>query len=424
MATSLIPRIIYYGYNLLKGGKLQAYYHDVKIANSRIKPISEAELSKFLLERGFDPVLEKNPVMNKELVKMAATEVLLKDVHSWAYTGGSYGEPLRVPYSVKRSLRRTATFKFFNEIGGYSLGDPFVLIRAKSRPAFVKYFRNEHIFIPHDLSHSSLASFCGLIRRKKIKILMGYPSVIYELALYFMQHPEAFRGVKIKSIISVSEPLEALKKETIRKVFKCRYIDRYSNEEVGLIAQQKDYNSEYFVNKYGIITEVVDPETLMPVAAGVIGKVLVTDIYNDLVPMVRYDTGDIAVAHSYMNGRLQAISGISGRSAELIASVSGHAISSLTLGPCIYKPLSNAGLTCQYQFAQTGQSVYELRIKALEGQISVVLLESMKKELITLLGPGALIQVLLLKDIPALPSGKRPVFKNEYLISKRNETVV
>lgn len=419
-----IPKIIYKAYDLLNKGRLSAYYQDVKVGNKHDARRDEEELTDFLAKRGFNKVLEKNSLMDKEVIKEAVKKVAVNEVHSWAYTGGSYGEPLRLPYSRMRALKRTATFKYFNEAAGYQLGDPFVLIRAKSRSAFLKYLRNEHIFIPHDISSAKLKVFAEILKREKIRVLMGYPSVIYELALYFLANPEVMKGISIKSIITVSEPLEEGKRAVIRTVFSGQFVDRYSNEEVGLIGQQLVYDGPYVLNKYGVITEVVDPETLQPVAEGCIGKVLVTDLYNDLVPVVRYDTGDLAVAHQYSNGRLVSISGISGRVTEQILNVEGQPVSPLTLGPFIYKPLSEMGAVCQYQFAQTGRLNYELRLKANAQQLPWLLLDAIKENLKVVLGASAILNILFVEDILPLPSGKRPVFKNEFLNKKKHETTV
>ena len=334
-------------------------------------------------------------------------------IKSWSYTGGSYGEPLRVPYSRQRNLVRTATLRYFNENGGYNLGDPFVLIRAKDKSSFLKFLRNEMIFIPQDISEARIKWFADKLKQKKIKVLMGYPTVIYELALFFMRNPAQKEGITIKSIITISEPLEDFKRKIIHDVFQCSFIDRYSNEEVGLIAQQREFSGEYFVNKFGIYVEIIDPDTLLSVEEGQQGKVVVTDIYNDLIPVVRYDTGDLATAHKYVNSDLVSITNIVGRVSEQIFSVNGEPISPLMLGPFIYKPLSRQGQIFQYQFAQTSSFEYELRIKNRKNQLSEQLIQEMISGLEKTLGKGAMITLKLMDEIKPLPSGKRPVFKNE-----------
>ncbi len=413
MLKSFTTKALYTLYNAAGGNKLGKLYKEVKEANTTHRPISNEALTAYLTHWGFDPVIENNPLMVKNDVKEWLKKVDEKDIKSWAYTGGSYGEPLRVPYSKNRNLVRTATFRFYNEMGGYRLGDPFLLIRAKKRAAVMKYVRNETIFIPNDISENKMREFVATLKQNSVKLILGYPTVMYELALYLQKHPEDKKGLKVTSLISASEPLEQPKREVIHNVMQCSFVDRYSNEEVGLIAQQEVFGQEYFVNKYGVYVEVVNAETNQPVKEGELGKVVVTDIYNELLPIVRYDTGDLAIAHQYRDGQLLSIRGVVGRVTEQIIATDGNPISPLMLGPYVYKPLSEAGKVFQYQFAQTGKANYELRLKAKDGELGDALISKMKNGLLSVLGEGAVLDIKLMDDIPPQPSGKRPVFKNE-----------
>lgn len=413
MIKSVIPKIVYNGYNLAHAGKLESYYRKVKYANRNRSRFDLGALTAYLRSWDFDPTIENNPLMDKSDVKAWTRKVDPSDIHEWAYTGGSYGEPLRIPYSKRRSLIRTATFKYFNEAAGYTLGDPFYLIRAKNKSDFIKFLRNEHIFIPRNISQSRIKNFVEELKRKKIRVLMGYPTVMYEVALYLHQNPELKEELQVRSLISVSEPLEDFKREIVREAFNCTYIDRYSNEEVGLIAQQHRFGSPYYVNKFGVYVEVINPDTLKPVAEGEQGIVAVTDIYNDLIPVIRYNTGDLATVHSYREGRLVAIEKITGRVSEQILSSEGNPVSPLILGPYIYKPLARQGPVFQYQFAQTAKERYELRIKAGKDQVSTVVLDEVETGLKSVLGEEAEIDVVFSEEIRSLPSGKRPIYVNE-----------
>ena len=408
-----MSKFLYRGYDILNKGMLNTYYTNAKDRNGKLEPYKAEEIEALLNHWGFNPVLEKNPLMNKEDVKKWLEKIDQRKVKSWAYTGGSYGEPFRVPYSKKRALVKTATFKYFNEMGGYQLGDPFVLIRAKSKSSILQYLRNETIFIPKDLSEKRIRSLLDTLRKKKVKVLLGYPTVMYDLALYLKNSPEEKKGLQVETLISASEPLPDFLRELIKEQFGCSFIDRYSNEEVGLIAQQREYAGEHFVNKYGVLVEVVNPDSLKPVKEGEQGKVVVTDLYNELLPIIRYDTGDLAVAHKYKDGQLLSITDIAGRVTEKIFAISGSPVSPLILGPYIYIPLSKEGTVFQYQFAQTNKTKYELRIKTMGNEIPVDVLESIRKGLMSVLGDSAEISFNFPDDILPQPSGKRPVFKNE-----------
>jgi phenylacetate-coenzyme A ligase PaaK-like adenylate-forming protein len=137
-------------------------------------------LNKFEIKKDFDEL----PIIGKKEIIEQCKKINFSKIYSWAYTGGSFGEPLRVPYSKYRNYIRTATFKYFNEKAGYLIGDSFALIRAKNKKTLIKFLRNETIIIPLNISEEKLEEMLQLIKRKNITVLMGYPTVMFELALY------------------------------------------------------------------------------------------------------------------------------------------------------------------------------------------------------------------------------------------------
>lgn len=408
-----VTQILYKTYNLIKSNRLEALYNEVKFKNNNCISFSPQDLSEFLSYWKLNPNITLNPIMDKSNIQDWVKRVDRTKVYSWAYTGGSYGEPLRVPYSKRRGYIRTATFKYFNELGGYELGDPYALIRAKNKPFLLKYLRNETIVIPQDISNEKLNTIFQTLINRKIKVLMGYPTVMHEMAIFLNQNPSLRKKLRIKHLISVSEMLENNKREIIKNSFNCSFIDRYANEEVGLIAQQREYGGAYYVNKFGVYIEVVSPETLMPVREGEQGKVLVTDLYNDLIPIVRYDTGDLAIVDQYRNGQLFTIKKILGRETEKIYDDKGKPVSPLSLGPSIYKPLAKKDKLFQFQFAQKDKNKYELRIKSNSESISQNIQKEIINNLKLQLGESVNINIVAVENIIPQPSGKRPVYKNE-----------
>jgi len=412
MGSKALTTALFRTYDVFRKGRIRHYHDEAKACNESFISDTRA-LAAYLGLWGFDKQLESNPVMDKTALKVWINNIDRRAVHTWAYTGGSYGEPLRIPYSEKRALIRTASILYYNELGGYTLGDPYALIRAKDKVSYVKFLRNEMIIVPYDISAGIIRDMIRKLAQRRTLLLMGYPSVIYDMAIVLRDTPSLLRDLRIKNIITVSEPMESFKRQIIRDSFQCPLTDRYSNEEVGIIAQQKYPGEEYHVNRYGLFVELVDPVTLLPVPEGAQGKVLVTDINNDLIPMIRYDTGDLATANSYSNGRLVSIDHVSGRLTEVITNPEGSPVSPLTIGPFIYKPLAKENKLVPYQFVQRGAAIYELRLKADKSEISESLSETILKSLKELFGPDAEVTINFVADIACQPSGKRPVFKNE-----------
>lgn len=403
--------LMYKIYDLYVGQKLSSYFRLVKDSNDNLSSFQDSDIKNYLLSYNFNPELEKNPIMTKNEISERLKVLDKNIIHSFAYTGGSYGDPFKIPYSKERTLVRTASFKYFNEIAGYKLGDPFLLIAAKEKPRWLQSIRNENRFVPKCLTEKRIKEIIDLILRKDIKVIIGFPSVIFELAVYVSKN-----SVKhgIVSVIFTSEPIDSARSLIIKNAFDCIVIDRYSNEEVGLIAQQREFGGVYYTNRYNVLVEILDEVTLTPVKEGELGKVVVTDLKADLVPIIRYDTGDLAVAHEYKDGQLLSLRGISGRTSEQIFTTDGVPVASLVLGPLIHKPLTESSYYNQYQFAQIGPKNFELRIKS-KDNLPEIILDRIISNLKNVLGIDAIIELKFLEDIIPQKSGKRPIYKNEWI---------
>lgn len=396
-------------YGFLRGSQINSCYQSIREYNNKLSLIEKDQVSKYLLSHGYMADLKSAPITGKQELTSKLAGIDPSKIKSYIYTGGSYGEPFKLPYSKEREMVRTATFRYFNEIAGYQLGDPYLLIAAKPRPYWSQFLRNEYRFVPRQLTPEKIAEVIELICKKKIPVIIGFSSVIADLAVYLAKHQ---LKTSVRAIIFTSEPVDETKAKFIREVFNCSVTDRYSNEEVGLIAQQRTYGGVYYTNRYNILVEILD-ENLNPVKVGEMGRVVVTDLRADLIPLVRYDTGDLAVAHEYQDGQLLSLKCVAGRVAERIYTPEGQPVAPLAFGPLIHKPMTTAECYNQFQFAQTGVGSYELRIKdgdtLPEGVLQVIL-----SNLGQVLGNTATVTVKSVADIPPLKSGKRPIYVNEW----------
>jgi phenylacetate-CoA ligase len=415
MLPAFISKLIIYGANLKSMGALFGLQKEIYSKNNTDKPFSEEEIKAYLRKWGRSEDITTLPLMNKSDLREYAAKLDPSVVYKVFYTGGSTGEPLKTPYSKLRSLIRTSAVLYYNKLAGYRNGDRYMLTRSKDDSSFIKSLKNEIIFVPNDLSQARVESVVKEIIDKKVKVLIGYPSVFYELALYLNKHPELKSGLKVKTYISTSEPVDQQRHEFIKEAFQCEVLDRYANEENGIMAHQRTFGGEYFVDRYNLYLEVIDPETLKPVKEGEVGKVVLTDTKSDIYPVIRYDTGDFAEAARYVNGRLLTIKRIVGRVVDQFYKTNGEPFSPLTLGPYIRLPLTSLGIHFQFQFAQTGSTTYELRLKVPEGSVPDSNRESVVKGLKKVLGEDALIEVAYVDTIKSRPSGKRPLYINEYL---------
>ncbi len=120
---------------------------------------------------------------------------------------------------------------------------------------------------------------------------------------------------------------------TIEEVFQCPVTNRYGCEEVSLIACECERHEGLHVNADGVYVEVLRGDGT-PTDPGEPGMVVVTDLVNRAMPIIRYRVGDTAVlaGRPCSCGRgLPLLEKIEGRVADYVVTPRGELISGISL---------------------------------------------------------------------------------------------
>ena len=155
--------------------------------------------------------------------------------------------------------------------------------------------------------------------------------------------------------------------------------------------------------------ELLQLDNDAPAKPGELGRIVVTDLFNYAMPIIRYDTGDIAQFGMNKDGVMELIR-IEGRQMDLIYDSNGKLISSFVIYTKFYNYYH---LLKQYQFIQQGEKEYEVKLN-LQGDNFLFgnqLLADIKSDF----GADAKITITYVDEIPALASGKRRKVINNYI---------
>jgi phenylacetate-CoA ligase len=142
----------------------------------------------------------------------------------------------------------------------------------------------------YHLSPRFLPAYMKFLRAYRPSVIMGYPSALYTIARYALDHGDL--PTPAKAVFTTSETVLDYAREAIEAAWQCHVYDRYGAVEGCLFASQCEYNHYHVSPEVGII-EIVDHED-QPVPLGVSGKVICTGLQNMLQPLIRYCIGDIA----------------------------------------------------------------------------------------------------------------------------------
>jgi len=138
----------------------------------------------------------------------------------------------------------------------------------------------------------SLDEQIEILLRASPQVITGFPTCLELLA-------ERLRGqrrlMQPLLVVSSGEELQPHVRSLLRESFGCRVVNYYSCEEAGNIAWECPHDSDVFhVQTDACILEVVDNNGL-PVAPGTGGNVVITNLFNYTMPLIRHSLGDRAV---------------------------------------------------------------------------------------------------------------------------------
>src|SRR5262249_53713471 len=160
--------------------------------------------------------------------------------------------------------------------------------------------------------------FAATIRRHQHGLIFGHAHSLYLLACSLKK--SGVTDIRPNGIISTAMLLHDWQRTLIEQVFDCPVTNRYGCEEVSLIASECELHQGLHINADSVYCEVT---------GGSHGKLLVTDLTNRAMPLIRYQIGDVVVGSDRVCrcGRgLPVLERIEGREADYVLTPSGSLI--------------------------------------------------------------------------------------------------
>lgn len=257
--------------------------------------------------------LHKLPIINKHVIRDNLYLGFLSNNHSKkelqrVQTSGSTGEPFEVFAEKKQLEMRWAGTQRALEWTGYRFGDrqvrfwhkylgmkPIEILKER-----IDAFLTRRKFIPaYEIADRNILSYISSVMRFRPVLLDGYAESFNMLAHFLRKHTEGglkWKGHKPKGIMSSAQTLPLESRCIIEDTFQCGVFDKYGSREfAGGIAYQCEEREGYHVVAECNIVEV--QKDGRPAAPGEVGELVITDLNNYAMPLIRYKIGDLAVAH-------------------------------------------------------------------------------------------------------------------------------
>jgi phenylacetate-CoA ligase len=332
-------------------------------------------------------------------------------------TGGSSGEPLvfyvgkdRVSHDVAAKWRATRWW-------GVDIGDREIVVWGSpielGAQDWVRAGRDmalrTSLFKAFELTDEALQSLVEQVRVRRPAMLFGYPSVLARIADYAKSSGRRLNDTGVRVVFVTSERLYSEQRELIEGVFGCPVANGYGGRDAGFIAHECPAGGMH-ISAEDIVVEIVD-STGNPVSLGESGEIVVTHMATGSFPFIRYKTGDVGALDERVCacGRgLPMLKEIDGRTTDFVVAKDGTVMHGLAL---VYVVRELPGIR---KFKIVQESVDHTRVmlvpdEGFEPGIKARIHDGMARRL----GQSVQIEVAVVNDIPAEPSGK---FR--YVVSK------
>jgi phenylacetate-CoA ligase len=359
--------------------------------------------------------LRKLPILEKRDIQEQAADMVAR---GWPegdlirnQTGGSTGTPITFSLSRDRKCSRAAATLRHNRWAGWNVGDRAAVIwgAPRDRPAntWRARFRNAVLREPlwldtAALTEASLQTFYRELHRSRPRIIQAYARSAVLFARYLAD--KRLRPPQPAAIVTSAEVLEPKDRELLESVFGCPVFNRYGCREFSVIASECPAHSGLHVMAEGLFVEIDTPSG--PSAPGQVGSILVTDLLNLAMPMIRYRIGDMgswARQPCHCGRHLPLLEEVAGRVTDFLVGSDGQLVSGVFLATYVVAQRPSLGQVQIHQ-SRAGHVVYRLRPgPGFDPHADSDYLREATREH---LGVSATADVEPVAELPAEPSGK------------------
>ncbi len=348
-----------------KGTNFDLEYSKINSLNDKAKLLEfqEKHLKKLLLHayknvpyyhRIFDEIgliidgrvnlskFNKIPILTKDIIRKHYTELLSKDytTKNWYYkeSGGSTGEPIRIVQDDVYTHWRDAAERFYyvNMLNIDELSCKKIVIWGSWSDLFQStkglkakisnLVKNTKLLNCLKMTEDDIERYIQIINSYKPDLVRGYSSSLYELCRYAEK-----KNLKVytpKIVIGTAETLTPEMRGKIETLFETKLFNFYGAREVSGIAGECKEGLMHIFSFYNNI-EILDGENKY-VKEGEEGRVIVTNLHNYSMPIIRFEIGDMAVLgpkRCKCGNLLPTLEKVTGRITECFVKEDGTTIS-------------------------------------------------------------------------------------------------
>lgn len=352
------------------------------------------------------PLLEKHHIQaaGKNLV----SEIWPRDDLIQNQTGGSTGQPVRFYGHRTRLESRAAATMRHDRWAGVRIGDRVAYVWGAPRDVPKIRWRTHvrHWILGRQLwldtahvTEQKLLDYVRKLKQFRPHAIVGYAGGLMLLADFLVSRN--IKPYRPRSIISSAELLSAQSRERIESVFGCPVFNRYGCREVAVVASECEYHDGMHVMAEGLYVEVLPSNSTARV-----GSIVVTDLLNYAMPLIRYRIGDVG---SWSEGPcacgrgLPRLAGVEGRVTDFLVGADGRLVSGVFLATYVVAQRPTLG---QVQISQDEKGKLVYNVCPSDNYDPKNDADYLRRSTRKYLGPGSTAEIQIVDKLFQEPSGK------------------
>jgi len=283
------------------------------------------------------------PVINKQIVRANLEKLKSNKIsisHRMAHTSGTSGSSIIFPIS-NYCFQREYAFRWMHyQWGNVSLdgkdrvavcsGHPVAYNMRKKPPFWVYDYANNWLFFSsYHMTKENLNSYIKELNKFQPKLLHGYPSSVYLLALTNLNLGS--NKVSIPKVYCASETLFDWQRRVIEESFNGQVFNWYGNSEMCANIVQCERGELHLKYEHSYVEILNDKNENC--SFGDTGRLVCTGFGNYVFPLIRYDIVDLVTLSSKLECKCkrggQIINKIEGRKEDYILTPDGRIVGRL-----------------------------------------------------------------------------------------------
>jgi phenylacetate-CoA ligase len=365
---------------------------------------------------GFEPQsmqslddLQRIPLLERDILRTRNNDLLSQSFTGPTFihhTSGTTGTALQFTLSMEANQRHYACVWHHYGWAGIKRGDPVATFGGhplvdpdSNQPPFWLYdrFENDLFFSIQHISTQTAPLYVQALIDFKPAMIRGIPSFLNLIAQHMLESGKTYRP---KAIFTYSETLLDIQRKALEQAFGCSVYNFYSNgERTGHILQCQQGNLHVMTET--CVVEVLRQEDSKPASAGEVGDLVITNLINQSMPLIRYkigDTGVMADGNCSCGRETPILKNLTGRVNDFIVTCDGRQL----------RPIGVFASTLnvkEAQFIQEEAGSVIVKVVPREG-FKLIDNQHIMDELRWDLGNEINIQIQIVDGIPRTKSGK------------------